>query len=105
MSLPTIVNLTHFTNDVFKLDTTILFDPDQDVTSLTGGSVRVVARNRSDDDIVVGTGSVDVPNDIVRALFPSGALSRGVYDLQVIVTISGDPKTVISGTLAVKESY
>lgn len=104
MSLPTLVNLTHYTADVFKLDVTVSFDPDQETTSLAGGSAIVKAKSRSTGTVVTGSGTIDVGENKVRATFPAAALSRGVYDLQVAVVISGEQKTIVAGTLTVKES-
>lgn len=106
MSVTTLVNLTHYTDDDFVMDTTIEFDPDQEVTSLTGATAEVKAKSRVSVSapVITGITVIDVPNSKIRSSFLPDDLARGVYDIQLSVTISGKRKTPVAGTLTVKDS-
>lgn len=107
MSSATLVNLVHFDGTDFVMDTDVDFDPDQEVTSLSGATATIKAKSRSSPSSVVidGTVIVDVPNSRLRSTFLPGDLNRGVYDLQLSVTISGNTKMLLYGTLNVKDSF
>lgn len=104
MSIATLVNLVHYTNVGFILDTTVTFDPDQEVTSLAGATATIKARaaNSPSSAVIEGTTAIDVPNNQVRGTFDPGDLAVGVYNLQLRVVIDSNPKMLVAGTLTVK---
>lgn len=103
MSLPTIVNITQFTGDEFTMDVTVSFDPSQEVTSLAGGTATFKAKPKTGATFT-GSATIDVPNNRVRASAAPGSFVKGVYDIEVVVTIGGKPKTLVAGTMNVKQS-
>lgn len=101
VSNPVLVNLSNFSNDVVTVDVDVIFSPEQEITSLTGATATFRAKNRNGGAVINGSTSVNVPENKVRGSFPANSFTEGVYNIQLQVSISGNAKTLVYGTLKI----
>lgn len=95
-------SLTFWEDDDIEFVVAVTIEAGAAIAALTGGTVEVLAE-RAGSAPVSGTGTVTGATTI-RASFADGALTAGLYLVQVAVTVTGQRQTVAEVPMEVRRS-
>ena len=91
-----------WSTDTLDISVPVTFEAGAGITSLIGGSV-VAHAARPGAATVVGVATIEGAST-VQVLFTAGSLSKGNWQLQVRVTVSGVVQTIVDETLTIQPS-